>query len=98
MARRTEADSGGKYTIRLANNSNYDCTLESKTACELVVEFQDIIKTHRMNPSGMYHLVHKKVYSKVYFYDILLNLTVLKEKDSQSLYLWALRVFLICVP
>ena len=37
------------YTLRLANNSNYNCTLESKTACGFVVEFQDIITTHRMN-------------------------------------------------
>ena len=50
-----EANFNGKYTIRVANNSNYDCTLESKTACGLVVEFQDIIKNHRMNPSGEYN-------------------------------------------
>ena len=35
--------------VRVANNSNYDCSLDSKTACGFVVEFEDIITTHIMN-------------------------------------------------
>ena len=42
------------YTVRIANNSNYDCNLESKTACGFVVEFADIVENRRMNPSGEY--------------------------------------------
>lgn len=43
------------YTVRIANNSNYDCkddsgnTLESKTACGFVVEFTEIIDNKLMN-------------------------------------------------
>ena len=33
---------GADYTVRIANNSNYDCDLDSKTACGFVVEFVDI--------------------------------------------------------
>ena len=44
-------DNGTKesYTVRIANNSNYDCTLDSKTACGFVVEFVDIIEKRGMN-------------------------------------------------
>ena len=42
------------YTVRIANNSNYDCSLESQTACGFVVEFADIVENRRMNPSGEY--------------------------------------------
>ena len=51
----TEAGSNGLYTVRIANNSNYDCTLDSKTACGFVVEFVDIITTHNMNSAGTYN-------------------------------------------
>ena len=37
------------YTVRIANNSNYDCSLESKTACGFVVEFVDIVVEYVMN-------------------------------------------------
>ncbi|MBP3444954.1 MAG: hypothetical protein J6K23_03360 [Bacilli bacterium] len=40
---------GTNYTVRIANNSNYDCTLDSKTACGFVVEFVDIIEKRAMN-------------------------------------------------
>ena len=42
---------GKDYTVRIANNSNYDCTLDSKTACGFVVEFVDIVKQTSMNSS-----------------------------------------------
>ena len=58
----------GEYTIRIANTSNegdvcekeylekVDGTKEpySKTACGFVIEFEDIITTHNMNPTGEY--------------------------------------------
>ena len=58
----------GEYTIRIANTSNEGdvCTKEylekadgskekySKTACGFVIEFEDIITTHVMNPKGEY--------------------------------------------
>ena len=53
----TEADSNGKYTIRIANTSTpSECSNEgfSQTACGFVIEFEDIITTHNMNPSGEY--------------------------------------------
>ena len=37
------------YTVRIANNSNYDCNLESQTACGFVVEFADIVENRQMN-------------------------------------------------
>ena len=37
------------YIVRIANNSNYDCTLDSKTACGFVVEFVDIVEQRAMN-------------------------------------------------
>ena len=40
------------YTVRIANNSNYDCNLESQTACGFVVEFVNIIERRAMNSSG----------------------------------------------
>ena len=40
------------YTVRIANNSNYDCSLESKTACGFVVEFVDIVEQRAMNSSN----------------------------------------------
>ena len=46
---------GTNYTVRIANNSNYDCSLESKTACGFVVEFVDVITRHNMNPAGTYN-------------------------------------------
>ena len=42
---------GTDYTVRIANNSNYDCDLDSKTACGFVVEFVDIIEERAMNSS-----------------------------------------------
>ena len=42
------------YTVRIANNSNYDCNLESKTACGFVVEFADIVENRQMNSTGEY--------------------------------------------
>ena len=39
------------YTVRIANNSNYNCSLDSKTACGFVVEFVDIIEKRAMNSS-----------------------------------------------
>ena len=39
---------GKTFKVRVANNSNYDCTLDSKTACGFVVEFADIITAHRL--------------------------------------------------
>ena len=46
---------GINVTVRIANNSNYDCTLDSKTACGFVVEFVDIITSYNMNPAGTYN-------------------------------------------
>ena len=43
---------GTNYTVRIANNSNYDCSLESKTACGFVVEFVDIVEKRVMNSSA----------------------------------------------
>ena len=43
---------GTNYTVRIANNSNYDCSLESKTACGFVVEFVDIVEKRAMNSSN----------------------------------------------
>ncbi|MCI6932469.1 MAG: DUF6273 domain-containing protein [Tenericutes bacterium] len=40
------------YTVRIANNSNYDCNLESKTACGFVVEFADIVEKRQMNSTN----------------------------------------------
>ena len=40
------------YTVRIANNSNYDCNLESQTACGFVVEFVDIVEQRAMNSSS----------------------------------------------
>lgn len=40
---------GTDYKVRIANNSNYDCTLDSKTACGFVVEFVDIVEKRAMN-------------------------------------------------
>ena len=42
---------GTNYTVRIANNSNYDCSLKSKTACGFVVEFVDIVEKRVMNNS-----------------------------------------------
>ena len=39
---------GTNYTVRIANNSNYDCALDSKTACGFVVEFVDIVEQRAM--------------------------------------------------
>ena len=43
---------GTDYTVRIANNSNYDCTLDSKTACGFVVEFVDIVEQRAMNSTN----------------------------------------------
>ena len=43
---------GTNYTVRIANNSNYDCSLESKTACGFVVEFVDIVEQRAMNSTS----------------------------------------------
>ena len=40
------------YTVRIANNSNYDCNLESQTACGFVVEFADIVENRQMNSTN----------------------------------------------
>ena len=40
------------YTVRIANNSNYDCNLESQTACGFVVEFADIVENRKMNSTN----------------------------------------------
>ena len=47
-----ESNSNGLYTVRIANNSNYDCTLASQTACGFVVEFVDIVEQRAMNSSS----------------------------------------------
>ena len=39
----------GTHPLRVANNSNYNCSLASKTACGFVLEFADIITTHNVN-------------------------------------------------
>ena len=44
---------GNNYTVRIANDSNYDCTLESKTACGFVVEFVDIVEKRGMNSTAI---------------------------------------------
>ena len=52
-----EEGSNGLYTIRIANTSTpSECKTEgfSQTACGFVIEFEDIITTHNMNPSGEY--------------------------------------------
>ena len=46
-----------EYTVRIANTTTPpECNSEgfSQTACGFVVEFEDIIKRHNMNPSGEY--------------------------------------------
>ena len=53
----TETDSNGKYTIRIANTSTpSECSNEgfSQTACGFVIEFEDIIIKHNINPRGEY--------------------------------------------
>ena len=50
----TLGSSLGTHTLRVANNTRPSaCNTSgfSQTACGFVVEFEDIIKTHRMNPS-----------------------------------------------
>ena len=42
----------GTHTIRLANLTPCDGSLESETACGVVLEFADIITTHNMNSSN----------------------------------------------
>ena len=47
----------GTHTLRIANKSTpAECSTTgfSQTACGFVLEFADIITTHRMNPSGEY--------------------------------------------
>ena len=47
----------GTHTLRIANKSTpTECSTTgfSETACGFVLEFADIITTHRMNPSGEY--------------------------------------------
>lgn len=39
----------GTFTVRVSNNSNYDCSLQSKTACGFVVEFVDVIEKRQMH-------------------------------------------------
>ena len=51
----TEADSNGKYTIRIANTSTpSECSTEgySQTACGFVIVFKDIIIKHEMNKTN----------------------------------------------
>ena len=48
----------GTCTLRVANTSTpSECSTTgfSQTACGFVLEFADIIKTHKMNPSGKYN-------------------------------------------
>ena len=40
---------GIDYKVIIVNNSNYDCTLDSKTACGFVVGFEDIVEQRAMN-------------------------------------------------
>ena len=52
-----ETGSNGLYTIRIANKSTpEECNTEgfSQSACGFVIEFEDIITTHNMNPKGKY--------------------------------------------
>ena len=53
-----EENSNGLYTVRIANITSDDPVCKndnySKTACGFVIEFEDIITTHDMNPSGEY--------------------------------------------
>lgn len=52
-----EESSNGLYTVRIANTSTpEECSTSgfSQTACGFVIEFEDIITTHNMNPSGEY--------------------------------------------
>ncbi len=54
-----EVDLGdfGKHIVRLSNNTtSEECSTKgfSQTACGFVVEFEDIITTHIMNPNGEY--------------------------------------------
>ena len=51
-----EIDMGtfGTHTVRIANTTPCDGTLESETACGFVLEFVDVITNHKMNPSGEY--------------------------------------------
>ena len=47
----------GTHTLRIANTSTpSECSASgfSQTACGFVLEFEDIITTHNMNPSGTY--------------------------------------------
>ena len=41
----------GCHVVRVSNNSNYNCSLPSKTACGFVIEFVDIISQHYTNPT-----------------------------------------------
>ena len=55
-----EVDLGtyGTHTLRIANTSTpSECSTTgfSQTACGFVLEFEDIITTHNMNPSGTYN-------------------------------------------
>ena len=55
-----EVDLGdlGKHNVRIANTSTpSECSTEgfSQTACGFVLEFEDIIAMHNMNPSGDYN-------------------------------------------
>ena len=83
----TETNSNGLYTIRIANTTNTGdvCTKEyleredgtkekySKTACGFVIEFEDIITTHKMNDattnaggypaSSMYTYIQNDIYN-----------------------------------
>ena len=45
----------GTHIVRIANKTACDGTLESETACGFVIEFEDIITRHNMNPSGTYN-------------------------------------------
>ena len=50
-------DIAGTYTVRIANTSTLEeCKTKgfSQTACGFVIEFEDIITTHNMNPKGEY--------------------------------------------
>ena len=69
-------DWAGTYTVRIANNSTpAECSNEgfSQTACGFVVEFVDIITSHKMNSTGtnsggwpaseMYSFVNTDIYN-----------------------------------
>ena len=74
-----EPNSGGLYTVRIANISSDDpiCKNDnySKTACGFVVEFVDIITTHKMNStatnvggypaSEMYNYIKNEIYNSL---------------------------------